>query len=35
MEKGLLGRVRGAQGYGGFFAECIADFSCSEEKLVS
>jgi hypothetical protein len=35
MEKGLLGRVRGLPGYGGFFAECIADFSCSDKNLFS
>jgi hypothetical protein len=35
MEKGLLRRVRGVQGYGGFFADCIADFSCSNKNLFS
>ena len=35
MEKGLLRRVLGVQGYGGFFAKYIADFSCSNKNMFS
>jgi hypothetical protein len=33
MEKGLLRRIRGVQGYGGSFVECIADFNFLNKNL--